>query len=280
MKSEPVIEPQQEEKTYSDSGAYNLLTLGKNMEVYDLDEAINRQRQTALDRFRAAAAEREQAHNKREAEMKARHAAGKEDMSGAIDRLSKTLNKEEVLDETTYKEEHLAKDANGKVRVYMLRRAAAKEAHQKGGVVHKQGRGYVIKLKENEDVTSTYQPIQEETRAARTKIPTGTSPTIEGAGCGSGKEISTRKAISVKEAKKNYKEKINEIDMGTEPGISMSGSGENPSRGATASTRLKKRPFDEMQGDETTASIGAQKEDELTKQGIHISSFRKRNYAA
>ena len=68
--------------------------------------------------------------------------------------------------------------------------------------------------------------------------------------------------------------------MGTEPGVSMSGSGENPSRGSSETTRAKKKPFDEMTGDETTASIGDQKEDELRKQSINLSSFRKRNYAA
>ena len=56
---------------------------------------------TALERFRKAAAEREKEANKREAEMKARHASGKEDMKGAIDTLAKKMNNEEVeeLDE-------------------------------------------------------------------------------------------------------------------------------------------------------------------------------------
>jgi hypothetical protein len=34
----------------------------------------------------------------------------------------------------------------------------------------------------------------------------------------------------------------------------------------------------ELTGDETTASIGDQKEDELEKQGISLSSFKKKNY--
>ena len=56
--------------------------------------------ESALEKFRKAAAEREKEANKREAEMKARHASGKEDMKGAIDTLAKKLNKEEVeLDE-------------------------------------------------------------------------------------------------------------------------------------------------------------------------------------
>jgi len=50
---------------------------------------------TALDKFRQAAADRARKHDDIEREMKARHAAGKEDMKGAIDRLEKQLNKEE-----------------------------------------------------------------------------------------------------------------------------------------------------------------------------------------
>jgi hypothetical protein len=380
-KEEP--EEQQEQYRLSNGDAYKLLTLGQITEA------------TSLDKFRAAAAEREKEYKKREAEMKARHAAGREDMSGAIDRLAQRLNKESTMtpaeerggadkhygrkynnphpagsqehqeyhkgyhgtdsekdygvskgkpqhkfesvnevsvntlqsyrqkasqdavhraatgkggsldrflnvqkakdkiqqqtpkpkiQQTSMSEskENFVKDKNGKVRIFMLRRAAAKEAHINGGVVHKQGAGYVIKLKESEDVTIINQSIQEEASGRSTTTSISTGLITEGAGCGSGQKekSTTRKTISVQEAKKKYKEKINEIDMGTELGVSMSGSGENPSRGATASTRLKKRPFDEMQGDETGASIGAQKEDELAKKGIHISSFRKRNYAA
>jgi hypothetical protein len=51
---------------------------------------------TALDKFRQAAAERARKHDDIEREMKARHAAGKEDMKGSIDRLEKHLNKEEA----------------------------------------------------------------------------------------------------------------------------------------------------------------------------------------
>jgi len=51
---------------------------------------------TALDKFRASAAERAKKHDDAEKEMKARHAAGKEDMKGSIDRLEKQLNKEET----------------------------------------------------------------------------------------------------------------------------------------------------------------------------------------
>jgi hypothetical protein len=53
-------------------------------------------KKTALEKFRAASAQREQEHNKREQEMKARHAQGKEDMKAAIDRLEKNFKKEDV----------------------------------------------------------------------------------------------------------------------------------------------------------------------------------------
>ena len=41
---------------------------------------------------------------------------------------------------------------------------------------------------------------------------------------------------------------------------------------------LKKKPVAEMGGDSTTASIGAQKQDELSKHGISLSTFRGKNY--
>ena len=47
---------------------------------------------TALEKFRKAADEREKKHSDAEKEMKARHASGKEDMKGSIDRLEKHLN--------------------------------------------------------------------------------------------------------------------------------------------------------------------------------------------
>ena len=52
--------------------------------------------ESALEKFRKAAAEREKKHADAEKEMKARHASGKEDMKGAIDRLEKHLKKEDT----------------------------------------------------------------------------------------------------------------------------------------------------------------------------------------
>ena len=53
-------------------------------------------RESALDKWRKAASERQKKHDDAEKEMKARHASGKEDMKGSIDRLEKSLNKEET----------------------------------------------------------------------------------------------------------------------------------------------------------------------------------------
>ena len=323
-KEEP--EEQQEQYQLSNDSAYKLLTLGQITEA------------TSLDKFRAAAAEREKEYKKREAEMKARHAAGKEDMSGAIDRLAQRLNKEETLDEvsintlqsyrqkasqdaihraatgkggsldrflnvqkakdkiqkqtpkpkvqqTTMSEskENFVKDKNGKVRVFMLRRAAAKEAHQNGGVVHKQGAGYVIKLKENEDVTIINQFVQEETRnstgvsssrSTTTSISTGVLNEGTGYSCGETSSNQGRQKITISQAKKKLQEKVKEsIDRGTEVGVSMSGGGENATRGGLSNSP-KKKPLEELTGDETTLSTGAQKEDELKKQGINLSTFK------
>ena len=63
----------------------------------------------------------------------------------------------------------------------------------------------------------------------------------------------------------------------------MSGAGESPAR--DMGERLSKKgkatqvmPIKELTGDETGASIGDQKEDELKKKGVSLTSFKKRNF--
>ena len=80
------------------------------------------------------------------------------------------------------------------------------------------------------------------------------------------------------EIKQKQKEKIIEsIDKGIEPGLSMATSGENLGRSATKVKPLKK-PLEELTGDETTYSIGSQKEDELKKKGIDLKTFRSKKF--
>ena len=395
---------------FTSSDAKKLLTLGKITEGHILTEAS---KPTSLDKFRAAAAEREKEYKKREAEMKARHAQGKEDMSGAIDKLSQRLNKESTLtpaeerggadkhygrkynnphptgsqehqayhkgyhgtdsekdygvskgkpqhkfesveqidelsinklqnykskaaqdgiyrmktgsgggldrlhgmmkasqkismkakqnamlgqitanEEVIEESKNLLKDNGGKVRVFMLRRAAAKEAHVKGGVVHKQGNGYVIKLKENENVSIINQSIQEERSRSSTRI-SGSGITEErscgaiqeqsgkfGRGSGETEEASSKGKISISQIRSKQKEKINEIDRGIEPGISMASAGENSSRAGNVKTKQMKKPFEEAigAGGEDVSSNSDKKEDELKKVGINLLSFKSKKF--
>jgi hypothetical protein len=242
----------------------------------DFEELFEAKKPTALDKFRAAAAEREKKHD----EIEAKRKQNPGDSTNAIDRLEKHLNKESH--EINHKS--LLKDTHGKVRTFMLRRSAAKEAHINGGVVHKRGKGYVIKIKENEDVESTSKLIEAKTKTGGTSSSTRAGRIYEADyqyQTGSDLESSPVKTkITLNQIRTKKESKIKEaIDMGIEPGMSMAAGGE--SIGRDMGEKIKKRKIDvtEMQGDETTASIGDQKEDELKKKGIDLLSFRKRNYA-
>jgi hypothetical protein len=114
---------------------------------------------------------------------------------------------------------------------------------------------------------------------------TGTraSSITEGGSAGSDKEASRYKGkLTLAQVKNTFKEAI---DKGIETGMSMAAGGEGIGRDMGEindkngkAHPLKKKPVAEMGGDTTTASIGAQKEDELAKQGISLSAFKKRNY--
>jgi len=204
--------------------------------------------------------------------MSDKHKAG---INRAMDRVVKPVKEEVKLDH-----KHLLKDTSGKVRTFMLRRSAAKEAHINGGVVHKMGNGYVIKIKENEDAKSTNQLFENQTNSIT--MPGQTSRNSEGGRAS--KERNCQEGYNTGKITlsqiRSKKEKVSEsIDRGIEPGLSMAQSGENFSRPAGEKLNKKGRVVTELTGDETTASIGDQKEDELKKKGISLLSFKKRNYA-
>ena len=176
----------------------------------------------------------------------------------------------------------------------MMRRAAAADAHTKDGEVVKQGNFYVVKLRENNDVHIYNESIQEERRTKTLHMPTGnfrsaTTRSSSGSARSTGLSESSnrrtdcggsadsRKKISFGQTKKKFEEKLNEsIDQGIEPGMALSGwNKEVIAKDGKAKPKLK---VNELTGDETTASIGDQKEDELAKQGISLKSFKKRNY--
>jgi hypothetical protein len=178
-------------------------------------------------------------------------------------------------------------DNKGQPRVFMLRRAAAKEAHQKNGtiVVHKNG-GYVVKLKEeNNNVSISKEFIREETSGSgRYLIESAdggnrTNSYQEETNCS---QSNYKTKISIEEIRRKQKEVKESIDKGIEPGLSMAGAGESIGRDMGEKIRKGKlgqaSPIAELTGDSTGLSIGDQKEDELKKKGINLSSFKAKNY--
>ena len=187
------------------------------------------------------------------------------------------------------KKTKLLRHDNGKVKTYMLRRAAAKEAHTiNGSVMKNPNGGYVVKIKEeNEDVNEINQLIETETKdsrgstgSTRTSSSTGTSSSartgsITEASSEEGASEKSSTKITLAEIRKRKEAQVKEsIDMGIEPGISMASSGEN-----LRSTVRKKR-IEELTGDETTLSNSAQVEDELKRKGINLKSFKASRYGS
>jgi len=214
---------------------------------------------------------------------------------------NKKVNEEfEDLFEQEKKKQKLITDINGKPRIFHFRMSAAKEAHRNNGVIHKVGKTYVVKIREdlNEISSPDNNAIEAiygqnfSTPSAKQLGKVGTNFRPKGRPAldkpvsefynGSGSE--TRPKITLTKIKENWNKKVQEsIDKGIEPGISMAGAGESPAR--DMGERLSKRgkatqvlPIKELTGDETGASIGDQKEDELKKKGISLLSFKKRNY--
>jgi hypothetical protein len=179
----------------------------------------------------------------------------------------------------------LLRNHNGKPKIFLLRRSAAKESHIHGGEVMKHPNGYVIKIKEeNDNVHETNQLTETETKGSRTNTggarsaSSGTSGSTRGGlitesySQESASEKSSTK-ITIAEIRKRKEAQVKEsIDMGIEPGISMAASGEN-----LRSTVRKKR-IEELTGDETTLSNSAQVEDELKRKGINLKSFKASRY--
>ena len=210
-----------------------------------------------------------------------------------------TLGKQ-IVTEETQKKQKLMSDTNGKPRVFHFRMSAAKEAHRNNGIVHKVGKTYVVKIREdlNEISSPTNNAIEAvygqnfSTPDAKQLGKVGTNFRPKGKPAldkpvseshnGSGSQ--TRTKITLSKIKENWDKKVQEsIDKGIEPGISMAGAGESPAR--DMGERLSKKgkatqvmPIKELTGDETGASIGDQKEDELKKKGVSLTSFRKRNF--
>jgi dephospho-CoA kinase len=132
------------------------------------------------------------------------------------------------------------KDKNGMIKTFMLRRAAAKEAHQKNGSVERYKNGYIVKLNEEiEDVNKINRTNQKSIWQIREDARIGRESTASD-GTGDGRttsasslitECATTEACSCSDEdaeKKTRKEnvKTEAIDKGIETGNSMSVTGE------------------------------------------------------
>ena len=205
-----------------------------------------------------------------------------------------------VTEETAKKKQKLLSGADGKPRVFHIRMSAAKEAHRRSGEVKKVGNKYVVKIREDKD--EVYSPSNNAIEAAygqnistptakklgkvgtnfRQAGPSADKPVYEQYGCDNGNsEAEPRKKIKLSDiTQKKIKESI---DKGIEPGISMAGAGESPARDMGEKIRKKSGKASQVtetigSGDEMMNSMSDQKEDELKKKGISLTTFKKRNY--
>jgi hypothetical protein len=122
----------------------------------------------------------------------------------------------------------------------------------------------------NRTNSGLFKTTQKDTAAKKTLQPENQTVTRE-------QTEHSRSKITLAKIRESWGQKTESIDKGIESGLSMASAGENFSRGLTR-TKANKKPLEELTGDETGASIGAQKEDELKKNGISLTSFKKRNY--
>ena len=194
-------------------------------------------------------------------------------------------------------------DKSGRPRIFMLRRAAAKEAHTKNGTVLKYKNGYIVKLnEENQNVDISKRTVRnwiEEAREQRqpsstesytagliTETCTGTSASE------SCSDEATRIAeetsgsseshkITLSEIRQRKKEacQVESIDKGIEPGLSMAGAGE--SLGRDMGEKIRKKDGKVVvtnetigAGGEMATSMSDYNENDLKRKGINLQSFK------
>jgi len=196
--------------------------------------------------------------------------------SGALNLLTLGTPIRESVETKTY-----VKDAKGNPRKFAMRRAAAKEAHTKNGEVEKNENYYLVKIKEKQNVSISKESVQEN-RSGRMFLSSfrKTNESLSGKSREDERSIITDSTSScgnkAKNSNSSYQEKaesktkkeISEIDFGTEVGMPLAGYNKEKIDRRTG------KAVTELTGDETGASIGANKEDELQKQGISLTTFR------
>ena len=198
----------------------------------------------------------------------------------------------------------LLRGNDGKPRIFLIRRSAAKESHLRGGEVMKHPKGYVIKIKEENDNVETNQKLSDQTKTTRSTNTFYTEGRISNIGLesgnynftpaaqtigiasteqGNGEENPSKTKITISQIRakqKETREKQQEsIDKGIEPGLSMATSGENLGRPSGEKISLKKRGRAGIietigAGGEDATSNSDNNELELKRKGIDLKSFK------
>ena len=209
------------------------------------------------------------------------------------------FSEEEIIFEE--KKIKLLRKKDGSAKIFLLRRSAAKESHLHGGEVMKHPKGYVIKIKENEDV-ETNQKFFNEFKETRTSFYTegrinnvgaesgnyNFTPAAQTIGIasteqGNGEESPSKTKITISQIRakqKETREKQQEsIDKGIEPGLSMAASGENLGRASGEKINFKKLGRANVietigAGGEDATSNSDNNELELKRKGIDLKSFK------
>jgi hypothetical protein len=204
------------------------------------------------------------------------------------------------------KKAKLLRGKDGKPRIFLIRRSAAKESHLRGGEVMKHPKGYVIKIKEENDNVETNQELFEQSKTTKRRstatflaegrvsnigiesgnynfTPAAQSIGINSTEQGTGEATPAKTKITInqirakqKEARQNHQESI---DQGIEPGLSMAASGENLGRASGEKISLKKRGRAGIietigAGGEDATSNSDNNELELKRKGINLKSFK------
>ena len=201
----------------------------------------------------------------------------------------------------------LLRGKDGKPRIFLIRRSAAKESHLRGGEVMKHPKGYVIKIKEEYDNVETTKELSEQSKTTTRKststflaegrisniglesgnynfTPAAQSIGINSTEQGQGESTSAKTKITINQIRvkqKEAREKQQEsIDKGIEPGLSMAASGENLGRPSGEKINFKKRGkasiIDETigAGGEDATSNSDNNELELKRKGVNLKSFK------
>jgi hypothetical protein len=214
------------------------------------------------------------------------------------------FSEEEIIFEE--KKVKLLRGNDGKPRVFLLRRSAAKESHLRGGEVMKHPKGYVIKIKEEYDNVETTEELSEQSNQTKRRsasaflaegrisnaglesgnynyTPAAQSIGINSTEQGQGESTPTKTKITLNQIRakqKEAREKQQEsIDKGIEPGLSMAASGENLGRPSGEKINFKKRGRAGIietigAGGEDATSNSDNNELELKRKGIDLKSFK------